>query len=1483
MKHNTLRRMLSAALVLVMLLALLPAKLTVPTAAAEDGVYVLDATADLAAMEPNTKQDGDFDTVGTDGYFTLIYAAKTKIDASNKTFDDGYTASQRINFQSKTNVEKGMVPAISFTTSAAATIKFWWVSGGDGRQFALYDNAGQILARTEGESVKNSLYISEFSVDAAGTYFLGVPDGSNYLFKLEVAEQKAQPAEVTHVMDATNDLTAFAQGEKADGDYDVVGDYFTVIYKAKTKVDGSNKTFDDGYTATQRLNIGGKTEPEKGMIGSVQFTTSGPATVKIWWVSGGDGRELAIYDAEYTILATTDASASVKNSLYIDSFTLDAAGTYYLGVPTGSNYIFKIEVTETSGGSAAPARKAWADVAAPAIVSAVDDGEGNMVVTVNAVVGKDGGDELFVTMFDANGNEIATRRSIAEKGEHSLLFTPEASGDYTFQAVMTREEEVPKEAAETVTASFKLILQAPIITSATSKGGGSVEVVWVGVKEAVSYELYAGETLVGTTDGTVFTARDLQIGQEYAFTVVAVRGEDRTTSAAISATVTENAQQTWGFTYYGPSTNAAGNGYVGSVNEDGYVTVYSEGGKGKIQPASHDGLAFYYTAVPTSMNFTLRAKVTVDSWELSNGQEGLGLMVADKLGTSGDSTGFWNNAYMALLSKIEYKYDGGEEGEPNIYDTKYDGGTKITMKLGLGALQKVGVTPENQADFANSAAYANYSRTTALEWAAAQWGKEAGTYNIVGNYTKAPGGDIELEMRTEFILEIQKNNTGYFITYYDADGNILCRQKYYDPDALNKLDSEYVYAGFFASRNARATFSDVVFTTVDPKDDAPAEEKPVTKIQPAITFATDAVCNSLDYEMMIDANVSGTVKVTVAGIPVLENVQIVGNQRAYLDVPLAAYGANRVQVIFTPDPNQDLGEDTVLSSPNDVIETLEIVANKGNYHNKVVFVSPTGLPTGNGTRQLPYDIYTAVDNVVAGQVIVLMEGTYKMESSLRIKRGFDGTEDARISMIADPEASTRPVIDFQGLYSGITHGGDYWYFYGFDVTRSLDGQKGFQVSGNYNILDQINTYYNGNTGIQISRYSGKDLMPDWPHDNLILNCTSYCNYDAGFEDADGFAAKLTCGAGNVFDGCVAYNNADDGWDLYAKIETGSIGAVTIRNCVAHSNGWVPGVEGQGNGNGFKMGGDSLSGYHVLENSYAFWNLAKGIDSNSCPDIIVINSVSYNNGSYNVALYTNNAANTDFSATGIVSFKDSSNPHADGMVQEQLKPKGTQDMAKYQGVTNYYWNGSASVNSEGAPICADMFVTLEFAGITRNADGSINMQGFLQLSEAGPADAGAKVQGTASRNPAALPENLAHNLPDSYSYYDTLSGHWRECECGFKGELEAHSFQWVVDIEPTPDKPGQKHEECTVCGYKAPSVEIYYEGPAVTEPTTQPTEPTTQPATAPGTEPSVPATTAPGSAEQPDGSNTVLIVVLVVLVLAVAAFVIVKFAVKKKEN
>ena len=1276
----------------------------------------------------------------------------------------------------------------------------------------------------------------------------------------------------TYVLDVSTDMEAFAAGTYANGASGKFGTdgYFILHYGEKMKLDGSVKNFSDGVTATQRINFQSKTDTTDWSY-SLEFTCTSAATVKIWWVAGGDARRMTVFDSQANIVAAEGETAT-KNSLYISTFEVGEAGTYYIGSLDGSNYVFRVEVTESEAGGTAERTK-WDDVAAPVITSAADNGSGSILVSVDADVSASGGDKLTVTMYDSKGKELDTGSSVSGKS-HVLTFTPDSSGNYSFKAELSREGEKSK-TSEKVTAAFVLPLLEPVLISATNKGGGSVELEWTAVEEAEKYEIYCDGTKVGTATGTTFLVEGLTVGAECAFQVVAVRGTESKRSTTVSAEITKEAQQAWYFTAYGPSTSLEKNGYEGNLNEDGYVTVYSEGGKGKIVPASTDGLAFYYTKVSTKYNFTLRARVTVDSWTLSNGQEGFGLMVADRVGTSGNTGALWNNQYMALASKIEYRYEGEE--------VVLRGGTKYTMKMGLGVIAKTGVTQKNLALLeANDTDTINKefsSLTTPLEWAAGRWEKEAGTYNIIGNYTSQPEGTIENELKTTFILEIQKNNTGYFITYYDEAGNVLCRQKYYDPDALSQLDPDYVYAGFFAARNVRATFSDVQFTTVLASEDAPAEERPVTKIEPTVSIGSGSVTTSGEYELIVDTNVNGTLKVLLDGQTVVEGVNMIGGERYRQTISLGDYGEHRIRVQFSPDPDQDLGVDTVLSTTKDVYGDATVLYNKGNYHTTTIYVSPDGLANGAGTREYPYDIYTAVNNAVPGQTIVLMEGTYKLESTVKIQRGMNGTEDAPIRMIADPVAATRPVLDFQGLCAGIVHGGDYWYFYGFDVTRSADGQKGFQVSGDHNVLDQIHTYYNGNTGIQISRYSGSDLFADWPAYNLILNCTSWCNYDKGFEDADGFAAKLTVGDGNVFDGCVAYNNADDGWDLYAKVETGPIGSVTIRNCVAYSNGFVPGVEGSGNGNGFKMGGESITGKHVLENSYAFWNLAKGIDSNSCPDIIVKNCVSYNNGSYNVAFYTNNAANTDFSAEGIVSFRDSTSPY-DYTGGDNLKGKGTQSDSKYLGNTNYYWQGTC-VNGAGKQITADMFVSLSFSGqIARNADGTINMEGFLVLKDSAP-DTGADMGGTASGD-ITLDEEGKHEYSDVWANLDPIY-HWHECECGAKTDMTEHTFTWIIDKEATPTATGQKHEECTECGYKRAAVTTYYEEPKPTDPT-EPSQPaTTGPA---ATEPSAtePNATEPGgdTEKTPDNGGWIAVVVIAaVLVIGggAAAVIVLK---KKKQ-
>lgn len=1165
----------------------------------------------------------------------------------------------------------------------------------------------------------------------------------------EISEVAVQAAEVTvpvvqntsgnsdgYVLDAA-ELATFGADTKKDGDEETAGTdkYFTIHYSAGTKVEAKEKEFTDGYKSVNRINFAGAVKKTQN---SISFTTTGKAKVKVYWGAADANREMAIINDSGKTIAVTEVKPA-KDQLCCWEVTLDDAGTYYLGGSEKKNYIFRVEVTE--GEQEEISRADWSTVDAPEITEVKQSGE-KIDITVKAVVGNDGADKIVVTLQNEENTEVGNVTSSAKKDKHTVSITPDKSGTYTASVVATREGETDK-AGNNMEVYFSLPLATPVISSATSKGNGAVEVVWSAVKEATGYAVTAtaeGENEVSkavTADETTALLEGLTVGKTYTISVVAVRGENKTNPGTATVTVTAEAQRVWSKSTYGSSTDSKNNGVIGNAN-DGKVTVYSEGGKGKIVPGSTDGLTFYYTAIdPETENFTLTADIHVDSWTLSNGQEGFGMMAADAVGSNGDGTAFWNNTYQAIATKVEYYWDGEDV-------TTDSSANKISMKLGLGAISRLGVTADDVAAIKNGTITmpAGYvSETTTLETGAAT--KGPGTYNLVGNWNKKaePTGNLENPL-TDFRLQIQRNNTGYYLRYLDKDNKVIKEVRYYDLErtSLTQIDKDNIYVGFFASRNARITVSNIDLKTITPADDEKAEEREIEYVYPINTIESPAFSNSADYNLVYYGNADGILVVKDQNGKEVLNKEFKALAKETVALKLNN-GKNAFTINFIPDKEYKPGEFKLMTSYDPV--TINHTVEYKTVENNNIYVSPNGKSNAAGTKDAPMDIYTAVKIAAPGQKILIKEGTYNLSSTVKVERGINGTADAMIYIIADPEAGSRPVFDFGGKCAGMILAGDYWYFQGFDVTRSADAQKGIQVSGNHNILDRIKAYKNGNTGIQISRYLGTDQFNQWPAHNTILNCSSYLNADKGYEDADGFAAKLTVGQGNVFDGCIAAYNADDGWDLFAKVQSGSIGVVTIQNCVAFKNGYILDENGReinaGNGNGFKMGGDSMPGAHVLKNSVAFANKAKGIDSNSCPDIKVYSSTTFDNESYNVAFYTNTAVNTAFAADGILSYKVSNK------VAEQFKLLGTQNAADVKGATNYYFDGSKSVNNNGKEATASWFKSLDTAsalkdgGITRNADGTVNMNGFLELTDEVPEGVGARMSGRISGDITVIPD------------------------------------------------------------------------------------------------------------------------------------------------
>ncbi|MFT3827964.1 MAG: T9SS type A sorting domain-containing protein [Chitinophagaceae bacterium] len=284
----------------------------------------------------------------------------------------------------------------------------------------------------------------------------------------------------------------------------------------------------------------------------------------------------------------------------------------------------------------------------------------------------------------------------------------------------------------------------------------------------------------------------------------------------------------------------------------------------------------------------------------------------------------------------------------------------------------------------------------------------------------------------------------------------------------------------------------------------------------------------------------------------------------------------------------------------------------------VLYVAPGGSASNAGTSiSAPTTLESAITKVTAGGTIYMRGGTYSYTATILIARTNSGTSSAYKNIVA--YNNEVPLLSFTGQAlstsnRGIVLDGAYWHLTGLIIEGA--GDNGLLLSGNNNIIEKCIFRKNRDSGLQLSRYNtAYTSISDWPSNNLILNCESYDNQDPDNEDADGFAAKLTCGTGNIFRGCVSHNNIDDGWDLYTKPDTGPIGAILLENCISHDNGILTtgGTSGNGDKNGFKLGGEDISVNHIVRRCIAFNNGKHGFTYNrNLGTIEVTNCTGYNN-------------------------------------------------------------------------------------------------------------------------------------------------------------------------------------------------------------------------------------------------------------------------------
>jgi hypothetical protein len=143
---------------------------------------------------------------------------------------------------------------------------------------------------------------------------------------------------------------------------------------------------------------------------------------------------------------------------------------------------------------------------------------------------------------------------------------------------------------------------------------------------------------------------------------------------------------------------------------------------------------------------------------------------------------------------------------------------------------------------------------------------------------------------------------------------------------------------------------------------------------------------------------------------------------------------------------------------------------------------------------------------------------------------------------------------------------------GVQVTLTNHTQSiGFENDGSHNIFELLSIHDGQSIGIYSVRGSN----------NLFLNCDAWNNWDYTSENgkggnSDGFGCHPPKGStNNVFRGCRAWFNSDDGFDCINAHE-----AVTFENCWAFYNGYSPEFKSRCDGNGFKAGGYGKSPVRV---------------------------------------------------------------------------------------------------------------------------------------------------------------------------------------------------------------------------------------------------------------------------------------------------------------
>lgn len=312
------------------------------------------------------------------------------------------------------------------------------------------------------------------------------------------------------------------------------------------------------------------------------------------------------------------------------------------------------------------------------------------------------------------------------------------------------------------------------------------------------------------------------------------------------------------------------------------------------------------------------------------------------------------------------------------------------------------------------------------------------------------------------------------------------------------------------------------------------------------------------------------------------------------------------------------------------------------------FAAPNASGSGNSYDD-PCEFLSALSRLSSGDTLFVLGGQYDYAEKISISSSKSGTATNRTVIMAWP--GEKPIFDFRNMVYGergisIATGAQYFHIKGLTIRYA--GKNGLINYGSYCLIENLDVYGCGDSGIQMKTGGN----------NVIKNCDSHDNFDyqlGGLTaadyggNADGFADKQHSGPANTYIGCRSWNNSDDGWDFFDRYtDTPTI----MENCICYANGpafydmtdhpryeqdkeWfdqflterqVTDADGNqmalslanyvnwGNGNGFKLGGNRSTHNVELHRCLAVQNTVRGYDQNNNYGAMVIyNASAYDNG------------------------------------------------------------------------------------------------------------------------------------------------------------------------------------------------------------------------------------------------------------------------------